>query len=487
MANVKISQLPEVTSLGNLDVIPSVASSITSQITVADLAKSLNRVTSSISASYSVSASHVINASPAFPYVGTARITGSLILSGSYVHGPDNTVSPSINNAFVQGTSNQVSEQYGFVQGQENIVSGLGGHAEGFRTNATAQYFSHAEGLSTTAAGNYSHAEGSLTSTGINAGAAHAEGNSTQADAQYSHTEGYGTQTTSTAEASHAEGYYTIARGKYQHVQGQYNLTSSVESAFIVGNGTSDFSRSNLIFTSASVMQITGSVLTTGSLISTGSIQTNRSVYADVAHYANSFQPYNGGYGKLPLNPVNPNVTASAAISWWASNQGASVASFGPGAIDVVYYCDQNLGQIGLYNTSNFQNWAGSIKFINNNLTTDITNGKVPYHVLITDNATLTDNNATIFNLEANNRRHVLGVTGSFLASDGASIGTNIRNQHFITGSVLSTGSFAQNGHMVLTQVSRSLNFADDAAAATGGVPLGGLYRNGNAIQIRLV
>jgi hypothetical protein len=39
----------------------------------------------------------------------------------------------------------------------------------------------------------------------------------------------------------------------------------------------------------------------------------------------------------------------------------------------------------------------------------------------------------------------------------------------------------------VLTQVSQSLNYADDAAAAAGGVPLGGLYRNGNFIAIRIV
>ena len=39
----------------------------------------------------------------------------------------------------------------------------------------------------------------------------------------------------------------------------------------------------------------------------------------------------------------------------------------------------------------------------------------------------------------------------------------------------------------VLAHVATSLNFANDTAAAAGGVPLGGLYRNGNAIQIRLV
>jgi len=39
---------------------------------------------------------------------------------------------------------------------------------------------------------------------------------------------------------------------------------------------------------------------------------------------------------------------------------------------------------------------------------------------------------------------------------------------------------------LVLPLVSSSLNYVDDTAAAVGGVPLGGLYRNGNAIMIRL-
>jgi hypothetical protein len=64
-----------------------------------------------------------------------------------------------------------------------------------------------------------------------------------------------------------------------------------------------------------------------------------------------------------------------------------------------------------------------------------------------------------------------------------------------LTGSIFSayinansfTGSFLNDtGYVVLTQVSESLNFADDTAAQAGGVPLGGLYRNGNDIQIRI-
>ncbi len=56
------------------------------------------------------------------------------------------------------------------------------------------------------------------------------------------------------------------------------------------------------------------------------------------------------------------------------------------------------------------------------------------------------------------------------------------------------TGSLWQNNDevrlvqstMILASVSSSLNFANDSAAQAGGVPLGGLYRNGNVIQIRI-
>ena len=47
-------------------------------------------------------------------------------------------------------------------------------------------------------------------------------------------------------------------------------------------------------------------------------------------------------------------------------------------------------------------------------------------------------------------------------------------------------GKITNNSYVVLSQVSGSLNFVNDAAAASGGVPLGGLYRNGNFVMIRL-
>lgn len=71
----------------------------------------------------------------------------------------------------------------------------------------------------------------------------------------------------------------------------------------------------------------------------------------------------------------------------------------------------------------------------------------------------------------------------AFSGSAGGKIGINVPNPSY---NLEVSGSVSMNGFVVLTQVSQSLNFANDAAAAAGGVPLGGLYRNSNAIQIRL-
>jgi len=75
---------------------------------------------------------------------------------------------------------------------------------------------------------------------------------------------------------------------------------------------------------------------------------------------------------------------------------------------------------------------------------------------------------------------------GTAIYSDGDIALTGSIFSAYINGGSF-TGSFLNDtGYVVLTQVSESLNFADDSAAQAGGVPLGGLYRNGNAIQIRI-
>lgn len=162
----------------------------------------------------------------------------------------------------------ETNGEYSMVIGRECKATGICSHAEGYLTTAkgdyshvegrestAAQFYSHAEGYRTEANGIYSHAEGQQTMTG--GGCTHAEGSMSKAIAPVSHAEGYATQTSGTwshsegfmtraiGNGSHSEGYYTHATGQWQHVMGKYNLAND-DSAFIIGNGTSEDDRKNV-------------------------------------------------------------------------------------------------------------------------------------------------------------------------------------------------------------------------------------------------
>jgi hypothetical protein len=242
----------------------------------------------------------------------------STIASGSYSHAEGESTRAQGIGAHAEGLSTQAIENYSHAEGNSAIASGTYSHAEGQNTRAIGN-FSHAEGDSTTAQGNGSHAEGVATiSVGLNS---HAEGLLTSASANYSHAEGQ--QTQARGEASHAEGLGTVALGSYQHVQGQYNISSSVQSAFIIGNGTSPSSRSNLVFTSGSTFQVTGSVIATqgftGSLFGTSSwaLNSTTSSFAATASFAPAYLPISGGTisGSLVIQN-NLTVLGSASIQF---------------------------------------------------------------------------------------------------------------------------------------------------------------------------
>ena len=214
-------------------------------------------------------------------------------------HAEGSLTSASANYSHAEGRLTKALSIYSHAEGQQTVSSGPYSHAEGSNTQATATG-SHAEGQSTLAAtdyshaegfqticisGNYSHAEGQQTSargigshteglstitTGLNA---HAEGAFTLAMGNSSHAEGY--QTTASANYSHTNGIGTVASGLYQHIVGSYNVSSSNASAFIVGNGTSGTSRSNLVFASGSTFQVTGSVNLTQNLTVGGGYRPN--------------------------------------------------------------------------------------------------------------------------------------------------------------------------------------------------------------------
>jgi hypothetical protein len=154
-----------------------------------------------------------------------------------------------------EGSSTIAFSDFSHAEGLTTLANGYASHAEGNNTTSSG-YASHAEGLTTLANGYVSHAEGNNTTS--SGQYSHAEGERTWAQNQSSHAEGY--NTTSSGYASHAEGNNTVASGTYQHVQGQFNISSSAQAAFIVGNGASASTRSNLIFAAETTVQITGSL-----------------------------------------------------------------------------------------------------------------------------------------------------------------------------------------------------------------------------------
>jgi len=209
------------------------------------------------------------------------------IASGSYSHAEGGYTQAIGESSHAEGQNTQAIGESSHAEGQNTQARGEYSHAEGEDTQAV-NYGSHAEGYLTVASGSYSHAEGYDTEARANASHAegyntlasgsysHAEGGGTIASGDYSHAEGY--LTVASGIFSHAEGVGTIALGDYQHVQGQYNISSSAQSAFIIGNGTSNINRSNLVNTSGSQFQITGSLNVQGTTNITGNVVTQGSI-----------------------------------------------------------------------------------------------------------------------------------------------------------------------------------------------------------------
>jgi hypothetical protein len=104
----------------------------------------------------------------------------------------------------------------------------------------------------------------------------------------------------------------------------------------------------------------------------------------------------------------------------------------------------------------------------------------------------LTTNTAELYFAYAQTGRAVAqfsGINGAPNATTASYALTATSASYATTATTAVTASYLNpitDSYVVLTQVSQSLNFADDTSAAAGGVPLGGLYRNGNFILIRI-
>lgn len=169
-----------------------------------------------------------------------------------------------------EGSSSIARGDYSHAEGFYCRSFGTGSHSEGFSTETSGSN-AHSEGEWTWASGDSSHAEGTYSTA--SAGAAHAEGKFTIAAGIYSHTEGGYTVTTAAGShaeggftlasgtGAHAEGYFTTASAQWQHVSGKYNVAdSNTNVLFIIGNGSGDSSRSNILTVTTSSLQVNGFV-----------------------------------------------------------------------------------------------------------------------------------------------------------------------------------------------------------------------------------
>jgi hypothetical protein len=289
--------------------------------------------------------------------------------NGGASHSEGFQTSASANYSHAEGMGSIAFQTGSHAEGIDTLANGIGSHAEGNQTQAsgagshaegdtctTVGQFSHAEGNQTYAFSNYSHAEGAYTSTyGIGSHAegastltkgmySHAEGLNTLASSSYSHTEGY--LTTASANYSHAAGLWTITSGEYQSALGSYNVPSSFPSAFIIGNGTSNASRSNLVFASGSTFQVTGSVNLTQNLTVGGGYRPN-TISVDPSsdptllvtdHVVFAAPSGVGGQISLPSSPVTnmqivimrTELTSAFTVSWswWILINGLSSYTF---------------------------------------------------------------------------------------------------------------------------------------------------------------
>jgi len=87
--------------------------------------------------------------------------------------------------------------------------------------------------------------------------------------------------------------------------------------------------------------------------------------------------------------------------------------------------------------------------------------------------------------------RYLMGSTTGLISSGSGGTSLTTGSTYPITSSWATNTATASylnplNQIIILPTVSSSLNFVDDASAAAGGVPLGGVYRNGNFILIRM-
>ena len=310
------------------------------------------------------------------------------------------------------------------VSGSGNFTNGLivsGSLIQGLAGNIATGEYSHAEGSITKAIGNYSHAEG----------------DNTQAIGDYSHAEGQ--ETIASGSYSHAEGYQTIALANHQHVQGQYNVTSSIPAAFIVGNGTDDSNRSNLIHAAGSEVQIYGS--TTTPTINTHQINpiTGQDLYIQIPMSRSLDMWTDDNGGELVLNAYGALIQTNATQHTWTfDKQGVLTA---PGGIEAVSFTGSVFGYVANTQTASISTSIANLNTFSSSVVTGyVANIQTGSFVKNSQTSSFVTNNQTSSFLTYGSTNVTQTISGSLIINQNLTVlgSSSIQN---ISSSTLNIGT----------------------------------------------
>lgn len=210
-----------------------------------------------------------------------------------------------------EGGTTTASGDYSHAEGSGTSATSICCHAEGSSTTASGDY-SHAEGRYTTATGSYSHAEGS--GTEANGQCSHAEGNDAKANGYYSHAEGR--YTTATGDCSHAEGSHTTAMGNYSHAEGDGAKA----------NGYCSHAEGNNTTTTGDYQHVQGrfniSDTTKAHIVGNGNSNSNRSNAHTLDWSGNAWYQGNIKTGGTSYNDApNTVITSGSVVKVWTGTQ----------------------------------------------------------------------------------------------------------------------------------------------------------------------
>ena len=261
--------------------------------------------------------------------------------------------------------------------------------------------------------------------------------------------------------------------------------------------------------------------------ISTGSIYIGQTVLttsgSTLFSNANPVVTLNTSSGEIQVTGISSGLTSSYALNATTASY-ALTATTSSYASTASYALNGGSGGTTLVTGSLYpitSSWALTASFSLNAVSQNITNAvsgsfysssvwefthslssqpiliqtyDLNFNQIIPQNISLINSNVTRVNFPVSESGYVIASrSGLQVISSSVTI-----NNDLITGSTYPiTSSWSLNSNtssyinplnqiVILTQVSSSLQFTDDIAAAAGGVPLGGLYRNGNFILIRL-